>query len=68
MAETAYCQKNRDIILNRAKNCYNHNIKILRERARSKYREISEEEKNKKREYARNRYHSMSEKNKKILK
>ena len=38
------------------------------ERAKNKYRELSEEEKNIKREYGRNRYHDMSEENKKILK
>ena len=65
MAETAYYQKNRDIILNRAKNYYNNNIKILRERARNKYRELPEEEKNKKTEFEKSRYHSMSEENEK---
>ena len=38
-------KKNRDIILQRAKNYYSNNIKILRERARNKYRELPEEEK-----------------------
>ena len=32
----------------------------LREQARYKYTNLSEEEKNKKREYGRNRYHNMS--------
>ena len=31
---------------------------------RDKYRSLSEEEKNKKREYRKNRYHNMSEENK----
>ena len=34
---------------------------VLRETAKNKYRELSEEEKNIKREYGRNRYHNMSE-------
>ena len=55
MAETTYYQKDRDIILSKTKNYYNNNIKILRERVRSKYRELSEEEKNKRRQYAKNR-------------
>ena len=37
----------------------------MQEQARNKYRELSKEEKNKKREYGRNRYHKMSKKNKK---
>ena len=35
--------------------------KWLREKARGKYRNLSEEEKNKKGEYGKNRYHNMSE-------
>ena len=41
---------------------------LLRERAKNKYRELSEEEKNIKREYAKKRYHNMSEEDKKKLK
>ena len=48
---------------------YHKNKKeLLRERAKVKYRELSEEEKNINREYARNRYHNMYEKNKRRLK
>ena len=36
--------------------------------ARDKYINLSEEEKNKKREYGKNRYHNMSEEEKKRLK
>ena len=39
-----------------------------RERAKNKYRELSEEEKSIKREYGKKRYHNMSEENKKKLK
>ena len=42
--------------------------KRLREQARDKYRNLSEEEKNKKREYGKNRYHNMSEEKKKKTK
>ena len=38
------------------------------EQARDKYRNLSEEEKNKKREYGKNRYHNMSEEKKIRLK
>ena len=38
------------------------------ERAKNKYRELSEEEKNVIREYKKKRYHNMSEENKKKLK
>ena len=42
--------------------------KRLREQAREKYRNLSEEEKNKKREHGRNRYRNMSGEKKQRLK
>ena len=45
MSETTYYKRNRDMILNRAKNYYKKNKELLRERAKNKYRESSEEEK-----------------------
>ena len=51
MSETTYYQRNREVILNRAKDYYENNKELLRQRAKSKYRELSEEEKNIKREY-----------------
>ena len=47
-AYLTYCQRNRDVILNRAKDYYENNKERLRELARDKYRNLSEEEKNKK--------------------
>ena len=55
-ADLTYYQRNRDVILNRAKDYYENDKERLREQARDKYRNLSEEEKNKKREYGRNRY------------
>ena len=50
-ADLTYYQQNQDVIINRAKD-YNENHKErLRRQARNKYRNLSEEEKNKKREY-----------------
>ena len=43
-----YYQRNRDVILNRAKDYYENDKERLREQARSKYRNLSEEEKLKK--------------------
>ena len=43
-----YYQRNRDVILNRAKDYYENNKERLREQARDKYRNWSEEEKNRK--------------------
>ena len=40
----------------------------FREQARDKYRNLSEEDKNKKREYGRNRYHNIFEEKKQRLK
>ena len=44
-----YYQRNKDVILNRAKDCYENNKDRLRKQARDKYRKWSEEDKNKKR-------------------
>ena len=46
MSGTTYYQRNREVILNRAKDYYENNKELLRERAKNKYRELSEEEKN----------------------
>ena len=45
---------------------YQRNKEILREQARNKYRNLSEEDKNKKREYGKNRYHMSEEKKQKL--
>ena len=70
MSETTYYQRNREVILSSAKDYYENNKELLRERerAKNKYRELSEEEKNIKREYGKKRYHNMSEEDKKKLK
>ena len=49
--DLTYYQKNRDGMLNKAKCCCENNKERLRGQARDKYRNLSEEEKNKKREY-----------------
>ena len=46
----------REKILNRAKDYYENNKDVLRKKVKNKYRELSEEEKNKKGEDGRNRY------------
>ena len=61
MDNTTYYQRNREIMLNRAKDYYENDKERLREQARNKYRNLSEEDKYKKREYGKNRYHNMSE-------
>ena len=45
MSETTYYQRNRDIMLNRAKNYYENNKELLRERAKNRYRSLSEDQK-----------------------
>ena len=45
MSEITHYQRNKDIILNRAKECYKNNKELLRERAKTKYRSLSEDEK-----------------------
>ena len=43
MCETTYYQRIRETILNRAKDYYPNNKEIFREKAKHKYRELSEE-------------------------
>ena len=47
MSVTTYYQRNREVILNRAKDYYENNKELLRERERAKnnHRKLSEEEK-----------------------
>ena len=47
-------------MLNKAKDYYKNNNVRLREQARDKYRNLSEEEKNKIRECGKNRYRNVS--------
>ena len=51
MSKTAFYQRNRKTVLNRAKYYYENNKEVLREKAKNKYRKLSEEEKNIKRGY-----------------
>ena len=54
------------MILNRAKDYYENDKERLREQARYKYRNLSEEEKKKKRKDVRNRYHTSEEKKQRL--
>ena len=57
------------MILNRVKNYLKYDKERLRQQARDKYRNSSEEKKkNEKRKYGRNRYHNMSEEKKQNMK
>ena len=49
--DLTYYQRNRNVILNRAKDYYENDKERLREQARGNYRNLSEEEKIKKRDY-----------------
>ena len=62
-----YYQRNRDKMLNRTKSYYENNKKELRDKAKNKDRELSEE-KNIKREYRRNSHLNMSVEKKQKLK
>ena len=55
MSETTYYQRNRETILNRAKKCYENSKERLREKARNKYKKLSDEKIYITREYGRNR-------------
>ena len=58
MSEATYYQRNRDVILNRAKDYYKNNKELLREKAKNKYRELPENEKDVKSQYQRDIYHN----------
>ena len=45
--DLTYYQKNRDVVLNKAKDYYKNKKDRLRKQARGKYRNLPEEEKNK---------------------
>ena len=66
--ELTYYQRNRDVILTRAKYYHENDKERLRQQARNKCRKLSDEEKNKKREYGKNKYHNMSREKKQRLK
>ena len=53
-ADLTYYKRNRDVILNRTKYYYENDKERLREQARDKYGNLSEEDKNEKREYGKN--------------
>ena len=65
MCEATYYERNRDVILKRAKDYYENNKAILRKRAKNKYRELPENGKDVKGLYQRSRYHDMSDEKKK---
>ena len=46
MSGTTYYERNRDVILNRAKDYYENNKELLRERAKNKYKELPENVRN----------------------
>ena len=66
--EITYYQRNRDVILKRAKDYCGNDKERLTDNTRDKCRNLLEEEKNVKREYGKNRYHSMTEEKKQRLK
>ena len=51
MSDWTYYQRNKAVILNRVEDYYENDKERLIEHARDTYRNLSEEEKNKKREY-----------------
>ena len=70
MNHIIYYKKNREIILNRAKDYYEDNKERLREQSKNKDKSLSEKTKRqkKKREYGKNRYHNMPQEKKTKIK
>ena len=64
-AELTYCHRNRAVVLNSAKAYYENYKGRLREQARDKYRNISEEVKIKRENMEKNRYRNMYKEKKK---
>ena len=55
MNNTTYYQKNREMVLNKAKDYHENDKERLKEQAKNKYKNLSKEEETKKREYGKNR-------------
>ena len=68
MSQTTCYQRNRYIMLNRAKEYYENNKELSREQAKNKYRSLSKYEKDIKKQYQKARYHNMSDEEKHRLK
>ena len=64
MIEKTYYQRNPDMMLNRVKDYYENDKERLKKHARNKYRNLSEEETNKKTEYGKTRHHNTSKEKK----
>ena len=64
MCKPTCYQKHKDVIIKRAKHYYENDKERLRVQAIYKYRNLPEEEKNKKRKHGRNRYYNISEEKK----
>ena len=61
MNNTTHYQRNKEIImLNRRKDYYENDKGRLKKQSRDKYKSLSQEDENKKREYGKNRYDNMS--------
>ena len=68
MTKTTYYQKNRDVLLSKSKEYYRNNRELIREGTNNKYKLLSEDEKEIRREYHRNRYHNITMNKNKYLK
>ena len=66
MSECSDFQRNLDVILNRSNDYYENNKERLRELARDKYRNLSEEEKSNKTKNRKSKCHNMSEGKKRL--
>ena len=67
MSNSTYYQRNRDVILNRAKDYYENDKERLKSTQEINIETYSKKNK-KKREYGKNKYHNMSEEKKQRLK
>ena len=63
-AHLTYYQRNRNVILNIAKDHYKNDKERLRRWEKDKYSNLSEEENSKNRKYGKNRYRNMSKEKK----
>ena len=68
MNNTTYYQRNREIILNRAKGYYENDKERLKEQAKINIETYQKKKKLKKENMEKNRYHNMSEEKKQELK
>ena len=68
MSKRDYYEKNKDVLLIRSKECYINNKELIRERANNKYKSLTEDEKQKMKDYQKQYRENMTDEQKQKMK